>query len=244
MCGTRADPVARALERQAHDAGHLAREAVVGLADGGHGLRDRGGDLGLVEGHLAPVALLDARELHARAPLSGPRAVSARPLPRISPRPSPRLSPRLSRIGLSSSRNCAHVLELAVDAREAHVGHLVEQAQLLHHQRADHRARHLAVVLLVAARLDARRGALELLERDRQLLAGAQHARQHALAVEAHALAALLDHPQRRVLDALVGRVAQEAQRGTPGAAGWRCRRRPPASRPRGRCPPCSAGTS
>src|SRR6185295_2919282 len=50
------------------------------------------------------------------------------------------------------------VLELAVDAGEADVGDLVEVLELLHHQVADDRARHLAVVLLVAADLDAAGG--------------------------------------------------------------------------------------
>src|SRR5262245_40264580 len=80
--------------------------------------------------------------------------------------------------------------------------------QLLHHEVADDLARHLLVERLDALPLDAIGDRLDLLARDRALLAGAAHAVQDLLAVELLTLAGLLDDPQRRALRPLVGRVA------------------------------------
>jgi hypothetical protein len=91
---------------------------------------------------------------------------------------------RDSRGSLELVEELADVLELAVHAREAHVGHLISWRNFVHHERADDGAGHLAVVFLVTGALDARGGVLELLARHRQLLAGAQHSLEDALALD------------------------------------------------------------
>src|SRR5687768_114307 len=76
------------------------------------------------------------------------------------------------------------VLELAVDRGEAHVGDLIEIAQLVHHQSADGGGVDLTVAFAEQALVDAVDRRLEVGGRYRALLACDDHPAQDLLAVE------------------------------------------------------------
>ena len=71
----------------------------------------------------------------------------------------------------------ADVAEVAVDRGEAHVRHLVEPLQLLHHERADVGGRDFLLGPLLQRRFDAIGHRLERRDADRPLLARLQQAR-------------------------------------------------------------------
>ena len=97
------------------------------------------------------------------------------------------------------------VLELAVDGGEADVGDLVHAAQLVHHLLADGLGRDLAFEGVLQVLLDLLADALELVERHRTLLAGADHTAQDLAPVEALAAAVLLDDDHRQALHRFIG---------------------------------------
>ena len=68
------------------------------------------------------------------------------------------------------------ILELAIDGRKADVGDIVELFESLHHDLTDHLCGNLLLLLGKDLRLDRVDEILDLLGRDRSLVAGAQNA--------------------------------------------------------------------
>src|SRR5512135_2941909 len=99
-----------------------------------------------------------------------------------------------------------HVLELAVDGGEPHVGDLVELAEPVHDQLTDLGDTDLLVGPLLEEGLDLLDDLLELADLDGPLLAGLHHAPEELLAVEGLAGAVLLDDHVGDLFDLLVGR--------------------------------------
>lgn len=98
------------------------------------------------------------------------------------------------------------IVELAVDAGEADEGHLVEIAEIPHHQFSHLPALHFALVLLIDFVLDRRGGRLDLAAADGPLPAGSFEAAFDLFAVEGDAGAVFLDDFDRRFFGPLVGR--------------------------------------
>src|SRR5262249_48377095 len=115
------------------------------------------------------------------------------------------LAPALLDQLLQLLHELADVLERAVDRREAHVGDGIEAVQLTHHRLADDRALQLALAAPLQAALDAFDDRLDLLHRDRPLLARPLQPGDDLHAVEGLAPAVLLHHHRQRVFGALVG---------------------------------------
>src|SRR5947209_3060430 len=112
-----------------------------------------------------------------------------------------------------------HVLELQIDRREADVGDLVEFLESAHDHLADLRGGPLALRRLLHVLLDGVDDAIELGRRDGPLLAGAQEARHHLVAVERLAPPILLDDHVGDFVNALVGRKAPLAAQALAAAA-------------------------
>src|SRR5882724_5124301 len=96
--------------------------------------------------------------------------------------------------------------ESAIDAGEAHVGHLIEPAEALGDQFADDLAGNFLVIVAVDIFFDFIHEALDLLEFNRAFVAGTFEAGEHFLPVEGDAGAVFFDHRQTDVFfDAFVG---------------------------------------
>jgi len=99
-----------------------------------------------------------------------------------------------------------HVLELAIHAREPHVGHLVERLQQFHEPLAQHTAGQLAFVGPVQLGFEGRHDGLDVLLRHRPLPAGLRQATLDLVPVEGLTHAPFFHDRQQLPLDALVGR--------------------------------------
>src|SRR6185437_6418705 len=98
-----------------------------------------------------------------------------------------------------------HVLELAVDRGEAHVGHLVEVLQLAHHQLADLARRHFAFAAAAQVVDDRAHRAVHIVGGDRPLLQRALETHPELALVEHLAPLAALHHRRQLQLRCLVG---------------------------------------
>ena len=109
--------------------------------------------------------------------------------------------------------------EIAIDRGKAHIGHVVEVAQMLHHRLADGLGRHFAFAQTFQLADDLRHHLLDPLRLDRAL---AQRNRQRAhqlVAIERHAPAVALDHHKLAQLHALEGGEAEIAGQADAAAA-------------------------
>src|SRR6478735_7530676 len=97
------------------------------------------------------------------------------------------------------------IAEGAIDAGEAHVGHVIERLQALHDAFADDECWNFLLAALGELALQSFGVLLERIRGDRALVAGDAQASQHLLAFERHAFAVFFHVRRQRVLDALVG---------------------------------------
>src|SRR5215469_3522648 len=117
-------------------------------------------------------------------------------------------------VGADAADELAEILglaEIAVDRGEAHIGHLIEAGERLHHEAADHLARYLAFARafeLTHHRVD---DALDALSLDRALAQRHIDRARELVAVESLALAVFLDDGELAQLHALEGREACRA---------------------------------
>src|SRR6478735_1753444 len=100
------------------------------------------------------------------------------------------------------------VAERAVDTGEAHVSHVIERLQTLHHAFADDQRWNFLFATLGELALQGFCMLLEGIGRDRAFVAGNAQTAQHLFALEGHPFAVLLHDGGQRVLDAFVGREA------------------------------------
>src|SRR5574338_357751 len=105
-------------------------------------------------------------------------------------------------------REPVEVAEVAVDRREADVGHLIERAQLWQHALADLARRDLRQAELADLALDLERQRRHLIARHRPLRDRGLHTVNDLVAIERLAPVVALDHKWHRLLDALVRREA------------------------------------
>ena len=109
------------------------------------------------------------------------------------------------------------ILELAVDRCKAHIGHLVDRAQLLHDQLADGLARDLALERTEYALLDIIHDLLELHERNRTLLARLDQTAEQLLPVIGLPRAVALDEHERHTFYGFVcGKTLEVLEAFTP----------------------------
>src|SRR6185503_6120624 len=111
------------------------------------------------------------------------------------------------------------VLELPVHGGEAHVGHLVELLEMLHHHLAQLLGGDLLLRPLVQLGLDLGHHVVHRLHAHRALLAGLEDGPAELLPVEGLAPVVALDHVGQHVLDVLVGRIAAVALEALAAAA-------------------------
>src|ERR1041385_2001783 len=112
-----------------------------------------------------------------------------------------------------------HVAELAVHGGEADVGDLIDAPQFLHDARADVGRLDFAIGTVLQFGFDPIRDALELLDADRPLLAGAHQPADQLLPLERLGAAVLLDHAVLDLLDVLAARVPLAALEALAAAA-------------------------
>src|SRR5690606_37796814 len=106
------------------------------------------------------------------------------------------------------------VLKAAIHGREAHVRDLVEPAQLLHDEIADHAARHLALAERLQRVRDVLDAALDVLALDGALLQRAQESGRELRSIERLAAIVALDdvrHDELRRLERREALAALEA---------------------------------
>lgn len=109
--------------------------------------------------------------------------------------------------GLELFNERARILELTVDAGEAHVGDLIELAQVLHHEFAEPVALDFTLEVGVKFVLDRGHDRFDLLIADRSLPAGLFQAALDLAPLEGNARAVFLHDLDRDFLDPFVGRV-------------------------------------
>ena len=97
------------------------------------------------------------------------------------------------------------VLELPVNRCETDVGHLVDVLEPLHHHLADAGGGNLGLQRILKLHLDGGHHRIHLAAGHKPLVAGADDAVEHLVAVEALAGFVLLHHRDRNRLDGLVG---------------------------------------
>ena len=98
-----------------------------------------------------------------------------------------------------------HVLEAAIDGSEAHVGDLVEMAELVHHELAHESRRDFPFAEAAQAVRDVLDGGIDGIGTDRALLQALHHAATQFLLVEGHAAAILLHHLRQHQFSGLEG---------------------------------------
>src|SRR5579871_2387303 len=152
----------------------------------------------------------------------------ARPSPRPASASAARICSRSASdlFGLALATELAHeflevlgLAEVAIDGREAHIGHLVEAGERVHHHFADDGGRNLALARAFQAPDDAVDDAVEAIGIDRTLAQGDPHRTHHLFTVEGFALTIGLDHRQFAQLHPLEGGEAGTAVRTLPAPA-------------------------
>src|SRR5437762_2543892 len=111
------------------------------------------------------------------------------------------------------------ILEVAVHGGEAHVGDLVEVAQLLHHELPDRARGHLPVAEASHLVHDAAHGLVDLLARHGALLQRLLHAGAQFPLIEGLAATIALDHHRHHQLGRLESREALAALQALAAAA-------------------------
>src|SRR5262249_22682128 len=102
-------------------------------------------------------------------------------------------------------REILGLAKIAIDRGKAHIGDIVERAQVLHHHLADGLRRNLALALAFELAHDLGNELVDPLRLDRALAQRDLHRAQELVTVERHATAVALDHGQFAQLHALEG---------------------------------------
>ncbi len=122
----------------------------------------------------------------------------------------------------SASLEVLRLAEIPVDRGEAHIGDVVELAQMLHHRLADRLRGDFALALALELAHDLGHHLLDALGLDRALAQRDLHRAHQLVAVERHAAAVALDHGQLAQLHALEGGEAEIAGQADAAAADHR----------------------